>query len=163
MIDWLIRRAKRTPYIHLDGYMNRFWLVPYVAAGSWGDAGTVAVSARQRPIAWLMQKFGISARIHEILRSDSGRAPHDHPWSYLTIVLKGGYWESRYDTSGALVSEKWHGPGSILWRPANSWHRLTLPEESVTTTLFVTGAYRNGWGFNVNGEKVPYKKYLGKD
>src|SRR5574341_1517991 len=28
-VDWLIERAKRTPYWHLDGYMERYWLVPY--------------------------------------------------------------------------------------------------------------------------------------
>ena len=29
MVSWLIRRAQRTPYFHLAGYMERWWLVPY--------------------------------------------------------------------------------------------------------------------------------------
>lgn len=161
LVNWLIARAKRTPYFHLPGYMNRWWLVPYRQAGSWSAEGACTVSWWRQPIAWLLQTFGIAVRIHEILRSDEGRDPHDHPWPYLTVILRGGYTEERYNADGELASVKWHDPGSILYRPANSWHRLTLPPGSVTTTLFVTGRYCNGWGFNVDGAKVPYKQYLG--
>jgi hypothetical protein len=159
--DLLIRRAKQTPYIHLDGYMNRWWLVPYAGAGSWGSAGTERAKFWRRPLTWLLQRFDVAIRVHEILRSDRDRAPHDHPWPYLTVILKGGYTEQRYDAGGVLVSTKWHGPGSVLWRPAGSWHRLTLPDGQTATTLFMTGSYRNAWGFNVAGQKVGYREYLG--
>lgn len=155
----LIARAKRTPYFHLPGYMNRWWLVPYRAEGSQSGAGCEAASWRS-PLTWLLQRFDVAVRVHEILRSDEGRDPHDHPWPYLTVILKGGYWEERYNEAGDLLSTKWHGPGSVLWRPANSWHRLTLPDGAIATTLFITGRYCNGWGFNVDGTKVPYKTYL---
>lgn len=160
LVDWLIARAKRTPYFHLPGYMNRWWLVPYRSAGSHSAAGSGTVCWWRRPLARLLQAFDVAVRVHEILRSDDGRDPHDHPWPYLAVILRGGYIEERYNDAGQLVSMKWHGPGSILWRPANSWHRLTLPIDSVTTTLFITGGYSNGWGFNVNGVKIPYKTYL---
>jgi hypothetical protein len=149
--DWLIRRAKRTPYIHLPGYMNRWWLVPYrqLEPVSW-----------RRPIAWLLQRFSISARIHEILRSDIGRHPHDHPFNYLTIILKGWYIEHRFDDTGRSLGGKLHGPGSILWRPARSWHLLKVVEGPVTT-LFITGSKLDGgkWGFNVDGKKIPLREY----
>src|SRR5665213_1948609 len=90
VINWLVERAKRTPYYHLDGYMLRYWLVPYrtvvkrklpqrpgdYGIGSWDGVypemfetidGTGPVSWR-RPIAWLLQRFDIAVRIHEILR-----------------------------------------------------------------------------------------------
>ncbi len=181
MIDWLIQRAKRTPYFHLPAYMNRYWLVPYNVvierkveltlpeAGAklnggiritvMTDDGTGPVTWR-RPIARLLQKLGVAVRVHEILRSDEGRDPHDHPWSFVTVILKGGYFETRYDDNGKEVSHKWHGPGSILFRRAHDWHRLTLPNGMVATTLFITGPKLQGWGFNVRGEKVPYWQYL---
>jgi hypothetical protein len=31
--------------------------------------------------------------IHQFLRSDHDRALHDHPWNFISIILKGGYWE----------------------------------------------------------------------
>jgi len=54
------------PYLHLDGYMERFWI---------------------------FQTRWLSARIHRILRSDHDRDLHDHPWDYATVILRGGYWE----------------------------------------------------------------------
>lgn len=181
----LLALAKRTPYFHLDGYMRRWWLVPYrqvisrrVASpdGAHRDVlhtdGTGPVSFWRRPIAWCFQRFDVAIRVHEILRSDKGRDPHDHPWSYVTIILRGGYWEHRYDAASNEISAKWHGPGSILYRPAGSWHRLILPLHdpynsasgfAPCTTLFITGKKAQSWGFLVAGEKVPYYTYLGKD
>lgn len=185
MIDWLIKRAERTPYFHLDGYMLRWWLVPYrrviermvrervkpitlfdgvtIFEEQWVARvvtdGTGPVAFRERPLAWLLQRLDIAVRVHDILRSDTGRNPHDHPWPYLTIILKGGYYELRYDAAGNHLSTKWHGPGSVLFRRANSWHRLVLPEGETATTLFITGKKAQTWGFNVNGVKVPYWEY----
>lgn len=176
LVDRLIARAKRTPYYDLPGYMNRYWLVPYnvvierkVFFPSVNDLeggvytitdGTGLVSWRQ-PFTRLIQMCGIAARVHEILRSDLGREPHDHPWWYLTIILKGGYCEHRYDAAGKLISSKWHGAGSVLFRRANSWHMLEL-DGATATTLFITGSKSQTWGFNVGGEKVPYHEYLNK-
>jgi len=155
--NWLIRRAQRTPYVHLPGYMNRWWLVPY-SDPSLGE-GTGLVSWWRRPIARTLQAFDIAVRVHEILRSGSARDPHDHPWWYLTIILKGGYMEARYNDDGYITDADWWEPGSILFRRAGSWHRLDLPEHTTAWTLFITGPYRQGWGFNVKGRKVPHREY----
>jgi hypothetical protein len=155
MVDWLIARAKRTPYYHLDGYMNRWWLVPYRA--NIGD-GTGPVSPWRRPFAWLLQRFDIAVRIHEILSSDAGRYPHSHPWSYLPILLRGKYAEERFDSFGQMIDYRIYGPGSVLWRPAGSLHRLTLIDGPVTT-FFITFKKRGSWGFHVNGKIVPHGEY----
>lgn len=171
MIDWLIRRAERTPYFEIPGYMRRLWLVPYRQRISReineGTAvtydGTGPVSFRERPIAWCFQRFGIAIRLHNILRSDDGRHPHDHPWPFLTIILRGGYYEMLFDERGACTSMTWHGPGSILFRRANTWHQLIVPQGGGKEcwTLFVTGRWRHTWGFLVDGEKVNYRDYEG--
>lgn len=167
VVSALIRRAKRTPYYHLTGYMNRWWLVPYrneILRQPWEQKfastdGTGPVRFLERPIAWLLQRFNISVRVHEILRSDLGRDPHDHPFNYLTIILRGAYWERRFDDRGRCISRKMHGPGSIIWRRAKSWHMLELHQGTVTT-LFITGRKVDGaWGFNVDGKKVPRREY----
>lgn len=137
-VDWLIARAKRTPYFHLGGYMNRWWLLPY----TWW-----------RP----------AARIHEILRSDDDRAFHDHPWPYMTIILRGGYFEVRptYDESGLFtgITRRWYGPGSVLFRRAKSWHRLEVPCGTIATTLFITGRMSQKWGF----QTTPVPKLYHRD
>lgn len=144
LIDKLIARAKRTPYFHLEGYMMRYWLIPY-------------------------NRFFPAARIHHILRSDDDRAFHDHPWPYVSIVLRGGYYEvtPNIDKSGIYLGEKfkWYGPGSVIFRSAKSWHRLVIPNKGQTAwTLFITGKYQQTWGFFLNANnKVPYRKYLGME
>lgn len=158
IVDRIIQRAQRTPYFHLAGYMNRWWLVPYIDAGSKTDIGCGPVSWR-RPVAKVLQLFGIAVRVHEILRSDAGRHPHDHPWWFITVILRGGYIETLYNERGRVKDVNYWGPGTILFRRATSWHRLTLPQRGSTWTLFITGPKSQGWGFNVNGKKVPHREY----
>lgn len=152
LVDRLIARARRTPYVHLTGYMERYWLVPYHKMRP-GYDGTGPVSWR-RPIARMLQTFGIAVRLHHILRSDKGRDFHDHPWHYCTIILRGGYWE--HTPKGC----KYHGAGSILLRRATSWHRLEVEPGKTAWTLFITGRRKQGWGFLLSdGRKVPYQEY----
>ena len=132
-VDSLVRFAKKRPYFHLKDYMNRYWVL--------------------KPASW----HPFAARVHEILRSDSDRHLHDHPWSYLTIILRGGYWEHTPDGN-----RKWYGVGRILYRPYTSIHRLELPEGATATTLFCTGPYRQGWGFHTEKGKIPWREYLGE-
>lgn len=148
MPEWIIRRAMRTPYRHLAGYMERFWLFRIGRRGG-GESGPYPL---------------IGARVHHILRSDDGRDFHDHPWPYLTIILRGGYWEVRPVLVDNVVSycvRTWHGPGSVLLRRANSWHRLELPEGQTAWTLFCTGPKVQHWGFLVGRRKVGWREYLG--
>lgn len=141
--DKLIERARKTPYFHLPGYMERFWLIPY-------------------------NRFNVAARVHHILRSDDDRAFHDHPWPYITIILRGGYTEVTpiWDKSGIYkgIKRKYHKAGSILFRGAKTWHRLEVTKERTAWTLFITFKKKQSWGFLPEPDmKVHYKKYLGED
>lgn len=89
--------------------------------------------------------------IHKIIRSDADGDPHDHPWWYCTIVLAGGYYEWRPYTSPAGVTIQkryWIGPGSILWRRAESLHRLELKDNNPAWTIFIHGWRKREWGFS---------------
>ena len=43
---------------------------------------------RRRP-TW----FPFNILVHKLLKSDLGDL-HDHYWTYITVILKGGYWET---------------------------------------------------------------------
>lgn len=142
--DALIARAVRTPYFHLEGYMERFWLF--------------------RPRWWT---FFCGARVHHILRSDFDRHLHDHPWPFITVILKGGYFEERplfRDYPASLTHEPtvihWHGPGSVLLRSARARHRLSLPQHRSTWTLFISGPRSQSWGFYTKAGKVHWSEYM---
>lgn len=46
------------------------------------------------------RKVGVfSVRLHHIMQPDTDRWPHDHPWPFVSFILRGGYQE-RWDTAG---------------------------------------------------------------
>lgn len=52
------------------------------------------------------EKFPFNIFLHKFLKSDPDDV-HDHPWSYFTIILKGGYyeWTPVFDKNGKKVAE----------------------------------------------------------
>lgn len=103
-------------------------------------------------IRWtLFQCRLFSIKIHKALISDIGPL-HDHPWSYLSIILKGGYFEHTEEGS------KWYGPGSILLRKANKLHKLEIPKGKSSLSLIFTSAKWRQWGFNIGDRWKPHNK-----
>ena len=82
---------------------------------------------RKRP-KW----FPFNILLHKILKSDLGDL-HDHYWSYITIILKGGYWETT--KNGTF----WRGPGYIDIRNASDSHSLKIPKGKPAWTLLLAG------------------------
>ena len=48
--------------------------------------------------------FPFNLTLHKIVKSDDPIF-HDHPWPYMTVVLKGGYWEHTpvFDKDGKVI------------------------------------------------------------
>lgn len=90
--------------------------------------------------------FPFNITLHKIVRSDDP-IMHDHPWPFLTIILKGGYWEH------TPKGKTWHGPGSIIKRKANELHWLELDQDKPATTLFFMGPQQREWGFIIQDSK----------
>ena len=111
-------------------------------------------------------KFPFNLTLHKIVKSDEP-VFHDHPWPYMTIVLKGGYWEHTpvFDSRGKQFAEfqTWRGPGSIIKRGANEYHWLEL-DESVgpATTLFFMGPQQRDWGFLKGNKWFQWEDYLNR-
>lgn len=91
-----------------------------------------------------------SIKIHNILLSDYD-CQHDHPWSFFTIILKGGYVE--YNPKGSRL----YGAGSILYRPAKYIHRLDIFQS--TWTFVITFKKVREWGFWTNNGFVKWFNY----
>ncbi|MND20250.1 hypothetical protein D3C87_1254410 [compost metagenome] len=145
--NWLIRRAMKTPYVHIHGkddelYMGRWWLFnPY-----------------PHPEEQRKNWFPISVRIHWIRRKDDDRDLHDHPWNARTIILKGWYNEVRED------NRRYFRYSSCTAKlKFGEYHRITSVAPEGAWTLFITGKYRGTWGFLVDGVKVQWRKYLGQE
>ena len=85
---------------------------------------------RRRP-KW----FPFNIFIHKLLKGDLGDL-HDHYWTYITIILKGGYWETT--EKGTF----WRKPGYIGFRRYNHQHSIKIPEGKCAWSLLLVGPKR---------------------
>lgn len=164
VVEWLIRRAKKTPFTHLyqsDGslYMRRFWLF-----NRWDDG-------RNRMISWVP----FSIRLHHILAADQDRELHDHPWPARTIILRGDYTEVRLEGATRSVNPETgevHFLGGIERTYARlagdtatlqfeEFHRIIRVSDGGVWTFFISWPWKGDWGFLVGGVKVWWRKHLG--
>ncbi len=76
--------------------------------------------------------FPFNILVHKLLKSDLGDL-HDHYWSYITIILKGGYWETT--EKGTF----WRRFGYVGFRRRSDRHSLKVPEGKPAWTLLFVG------------------------
>lgn len=121
--------------------------------------------------------FGIV--VHRICGPDPGLDLHDHPWPFVTIILRGGYTEQtapiREAPSRAEEAE-WNDelpgiPGTCVRGDERSWrrwsvhvmplhvaHRITVAEPN-TWTLMIRGRKQRRWGFYLPTGWVDWGEY----
>ncbi len=108
--------------------------------------------------------------IHRFLRSDRDD-PHNHPWDFLTFVVKGGYREHRYlsieDGLHSWIITRTVSFNRLVFRTATDIHRVELTEELkmkdqalAPITICITGPERQEWGFVKQLTLIPWKRYL---
>lgn len=154
VVDWLIRRAERTPYSHLSIWRGKVYVVPPAEAYSIEHMRRAHWYMRR---FWLLRLGPLQVRLHNILAEDPDRAFHDHPWPFRSFILRGWYLEERD-----------HGPGRFQIREAGDtyrmgrgdYHRIVQVADGGVWTLFVTWGARSGWGFKMpDGSTVPHEDY----
>jgi hypothetical protein len=108
--------------------------------------------------------------LHKFYRGDKDRDLHDHPWSFTTFILAGGYAEecfahetrTREKTSFVTVDGRtitWHPKFSLLHRPATVAHRVIIPEGRTAWTLVLTSPKTRSWGFHTPKGWCPWRGY----
>ena len=118
---------------------------------------------RYYPLFNTRQHTGFNVYIHKFLKGDPDDV-HDHPWSYATFILAGGYyeWVPVFNTIGEKINEirYWRGPGHFRICKPNSYHRVELKPGVTAWTLFMPGPHRRQWGFLVNNKWIHNDNYL---
>ena len=79
--------------------------------------------------------FPFNILIHEMLADDHGEGVHTHLCPYITIILRGGYWET------IKTGKYWRPPGYIGFRSANALHRVDLEPNTKPMTIFIPGPF----------------------
>ncbi len=95
--------------------------------------------------------------LHWLNKPDPDPHMHDHPVTFLSLILRGGYTELRQDwedwTPRVQVNRFWN------WIRASTLHTI-FDVEPGTMTLCLMGPKTQEWGFYVAGRgKVYWKHY----
>lgn len=102
--------------------------------------------------------------IHKFLRDDDDRALHDHPWWFVSLILKGGYTEIVPSPDGWGNIALARNFLSLAFRRATHRHRVILRHKNGQTvpcwTLIVTGRKYRTWGFWCPKGFVPWHEFV---
>lgn len=104
-------------------------------------------------VRWRIETPWFSVRLHHWFAPDDDRAKHDHPWSFVTFVLKGGY------TDSSPSGDEYLKAPAVRFRSAEHQHTV-FPDEGGAWTVIVTGPKVRQWGFWVRGKFKKANKYF---
>lgn len=103
---------------------------------------------------FLLKTRRLGVYVHNIQRPDYARCEHDHPWPFLTVILRGGYTE---ELAGQRFVRR---PGYIGWRGRNFEHRITELPKGNAWTLVIRGPDHFSWNFRTAMGKVSWQTYV---
>jgi hypothetical protein len=131
-------------------------------------ARKVRVRLRRHDGRIFLDRWGIEAEkiggifVHRMTAPDPGIDLHDHPWTFWSLVLWGGYTEERAPTRLAVEQARYAAewpnsctPGTPSWRRRltvkavrlDEAHRITHLHKPTVWTVVVHGPTRRQWGF----------------
>ena len=113
--------------------------------------GLVDYMTRYRIVRFL----GFKLCVHHMWRSDGDRELHSHPWPFISIPLKTGYYEHRL--SGVYRRR----PGQFLFLGRSKLHRVELPAGKTSWSLVLMFPRLNhSWMFLVGRRLCPWITFL---
>ena len=98
--------------------------------------------------------------LHKICLPDYDEHRHDHPWNFISLILKGGYLEKFATVSNYnLVFNELRKPGALVKRSRDDVHKVEkLLSDSNWSLVFAWGKYEN-WGYRVDDQWIDHKSY----
>jgi len=106
--------------------------------------------------------FGIY--LHHIHRPDADRDPHDHPWTFASLVLAGSYEETVWPDKRCrytYVTRK-RRRFTVARTRLKSAHMITRID-GLLWTLVLTGPRRHHWGFWTPDGFTEWEKYVSRN
>lgn len=110
---------------------------------------------------WIFHTPVGTVRLHNIRRPDVDEELHDHPWHFVSFILRGGYVETKPMPGGCPArgpfQEARYEAGSVNFCPADGAHRITeiLGDGGCWTLVLSTRRVRR-WGFWGKPEGAPH-------
>lgn len=95
---------------------------------------------------WIVKTPWFGVALHRMKGADARTTLHDHPWPFVSIVLRGGYTQRRLKPRGMGVIERQH-VRRINHLGLQDAHSIIELDRTPTWTLVFTGKQVRSWGF----------------
>lgn len=152
MVRWIKSLVSGTPHFIIgrrdDPYLLRWYLIP------------------RNPF--------LNVYLHKFLRDDDDRALHDHPWWFISLMIRGRYSEETekevlFDDKlmdGRLTIHR--SSPSVAFRKATHRHRVVLLKDEIGRaipcwTIVITGRKVREWGFWCPKGFVPWHVFCDRE
>jgi hypothetical protein len=116
----------------------------------WAFNETFLVGRQDNPLLkrWrLVQTPWFGVYVHHLYREDLDPVPHDHPWSFVRMVVRGGYGEHHLsDPARGRVVVRAQRRWRLGWFPTTHAHRVVVVKPG-TVSVVIVGPKRRAWGF----------------
>lgn len=84
--------------------------------------------------------------LHRFTAPDPRPTLHDHPWSFVSVILRGGYVERRLNPLTLTVDEHRRVRRVNVVRPLDA-HAIVSLDRTPTWSLLFVGKRRRKWGY----------------
>lgn len=110
---------------------------------------------------WVLGEFlGRGAYLHHFIGDDWAVDPHDHPRRFISIGLKGWYFEDVFNADGSHKDTlRFESPWFRSF-PAEHLHRVRAAECGDCWTLVIVLPKSRRWGFVQDGKWIGFKDYV---
>lgn len=106
--------------------------------------------------------FGIY--LHKWNKPDPRPTPHNHPWNFFSIILKGWYLEHHgyvYPTEPEFKDQYIHEYNTVdffNWVPRTKFHTVVFVEPGTWSLMFV-GRTHPDWGYDTADGYIPFDQH----
>ena len=141
VLQWVLDRCRESGGNRSDwAFMRRFEIPSF-------DEPEVNYLTRGR----IVQTPWCAIYLHRFDRPDSRPTLHDHPWSFVSIVLAGGGYIERRGLTKKRVDVR-----RINIKRATDLHYVESLHSPVVWTLMLVGRRRRAWGYVDDNKLTPF-------
>lgn len=139
---------------------------PYTGSKRWALLGRrEEIPSASRPTKVYLRRWRIvqtpwfGLYLHQIWEADSDRDPHNHPFGFVSLMLRGGYSEWVQDLCGDTGVTMLRRPLRLHHTPRFVFHRILVLGQIPAWTLVFVGRRHPEWGFATERGYVPSHSY----
>lgn len=151
---------KHRPWIAPLALLDQRKLYEFAARRRPDQSLTDPATGRHYLDRWILNRSDAGVEyLHRFNGPDPNRAPHDHPYDFVSVILDGGYIEET--GAGDATRTVTRSRGDVILRRAEDPHSITqILKPGHTWSLVMGGIRFRQWGFHTADGWIDWETYI---